>query len=131
MSREAVDAGHTAFLAAMKGNDAEALGRTVADEAVFLPPNEPKVSGKQRIVAWMDAVNKSARTTDVSVSEREVVISGNLATEQGSFVWALELPNGTRIEERGKFLAIWRPQPDGSWKISHNIWNSSLPPKGN
>ena len=131
MSKEAVDAGHTAFLAAMRSNDAEALGRTVTENAVFMPPNEPDVSGRRGVVAWMDAVNKQARTTDVTVSDREVTVSGDLATERGSFIWTLELANGTRIEEHGKFLAIWRSQSDGSWRLSHNIWNSSVPAKGN
>jgi uncharacterized protein (TIGR02246 family) len=131
MSKGAVDAGHVAFLAAMKANDAEALGRTVADDAMFLPPNEPAVSGRQGVVAWMDAVNKQARTTDISVSGREVNVSGDLATEQGSFIWTLELANGTRIEEDGKFMAIWRQQADGSWRLTRNIWNSSRPAKGN
>jgi ketosteroid isomerase-like protein len=131
MSREAVDAGHAAFLAAMKVNDAEALGRTVAENALFMPPHEPVVSGKQGIVAWMDAVNKQARTTEVTVSGREVIVAGDVATERGSFVWKLQAANGAAIEDRGNFLAIWQKQSDGSWKVASNIWNSTLPPKGN
>ncbi len=59
----------------MKANDAEALGRTVADDAMFLPPNEPAVSGRQGVVAWMDAVNKQARATHISMSGREGNVS--------------------------------------------------------
>jgi uncharacterized protein (TIGR02246 family) len=129
MSKDAVDAGHAAYLAAMKANDADALGRLLTETALFMPPNESNLVGKKAIVAWMDGVSKQARTTDVSVSGREVMVSGDLATERGSFVWKLQQPGGAVIEDHGNYLAIWRKQPDGSWKAVNNIWNSTLPAK--
>ena len=31
------------------------------------------------------------------------------------------------IHEIGKYVEIWRKQPDGQWLIAVNIWNSDLP----
>ncbi len=32
------------------------------------------------------------------------------------------------ITDVGKFLAILRKQPDGSWLVSHAIYNADAPP---
>jgi ketosteroid isomerase-like protein len=40
-------------------------------------------------------------------------------------------PGGAPISVNGKYLWLYRRQPDGSWKQSRVMWNSSDPlPKG-
>jgi ketosteroid isomerase-like protein len=34
------------------------------------------------------------------------------------------------VADRGKYLAVWKKQADGSWKIEADMWNSDLPAKG-
>jgi ketosteroid isomerase-like protein len=36
-------------------------------------------------------------------------------------------PSGKPINDRGKYLAVWKKQPDGTWKCVMDIWNSDLP----
>jgi|SRR6516162_4632710 uncharacterized protein (TIGR02246 family) len=128
MSREAIDKGHAAFMAAMRANDAEALGRLVTSDAVFMPPHEQPVAGRQGIIDWFAGAVKQARTASVEVPAREVIVSGDLAIELGSFIWKLApTTGGSPIEDRGNFLVIWQRQPDGSWKARNDIWNSTLP----
>ena len=130
MSREAVDQGHAKFLAAMKGNDPAAFGRIVAQDAVFMPPYEPNLVGTKGVVDWFGQVVKQAHTTDITVSNRHVVLSGDWAIERGVFLWTMAIVGGgNTIENRGNFLAVWRRDPDGTWKIVHNIWNSLVPLK--
>jgi ketosteroid isomerase-like protein len=31
------------------------------------------------------------------------------------------------VEDRGKYLEIWKRQADGSWKVALDIFNSDLP----
>ncbi len=132
MSREAIDKGHELFLAAMEANDPQALGRLCANDALFMPPNEASVVGSTGVANWYDGVVKQARTNNVTVSNRNVVVSGDIGYERGIFVWQLTpLAGGGPIQSRGNFLAIWRRETDGTWKIVHNIWNSLEPPKAN
>jgi len=51
-----------------------------------------------------------------------------LAIERGSFTWKVApAPGGAEIDNQGSFLAVGQQQPDGSWKVQRNIWNSTLP----
>lgn len=128
MSKDAIDNGHTAFLAAMQANDAEALGRLVTTDVVFMPPHDQPVAGRQGVIDWFSGVVQHARTVAVSVPQREVIVTGDFGIERGSFIWKVApAAGGSAIEDRGNFLAIWQRQPDGSWKAKYDIWNSTLP----
>lgn len=127
MSKENIDQGHAKWLDAMKANDAEALGRLVTEDAVLLPPHDQPVAGRQGVIAWFAGVVKQARTTSVGVPQREVIVAGDWAIERGSFTWKVVPTGGSEIEDRGNYLAVWQRQPDGSWKVARNIWNSTLP----
>jgi ketosteroid isomerase-like protein len=36
-------------------------------------------------------------------------------------------PTGKPVNDRGKFLEVWKKQADGKWKCTMDIWNSDLP----
>jgi ketosteroid isomerase-like protein len=128
VSRENVDKSHQAWLDAMRANDAQALGRLVTEDAVLMPPNQPVVVGRAAVIDWFAGVVKQARTTSVGIPQREVIIAGDWAIERGSFAWKVApAAGGAPVEDRGNFLAIYQRQTDGAWKVTQNIWNSSLP----
>lgn len=128
MSRENLDKAHDQWLDAMRANDPAALGRLVTDDVVLMPPHAQLVMGRQGVIDWFAAVVKQARTKSVGILQREVMLAGDLAIERGSFTWKVEpTAGGSDIDDQGNFLAVWRRQPDGSWKAMRNIWNSTLP----
>jgi len=128
MSRAAVDQGHEEWLEAMKASDAEALGRLVTEDAILMPPHEQSVVGRQAVIDWFSGVVRQARTTAIAMTRREVTVAGDIAIEEGSFIWELmPTAGGSPITDHGRVLAIWKQQPDGSWKVARNMWNSTLP----
>jgi ketosteroid isomerase-like protein len=128
MSTADIDAAHLKWLDAMRANDAAALGRLVTDDVVLMPPHVQPVSGTRGVIDWFGGLVTEARTTGIAVTQREVTLAGDLAVERGAFTWTVApARGGAEIEERGSFLAIWHRQPDGSWKLARNIWNSTLP----
>ena len=128
MSRHAVDRGHEQFLAAMRDGDAGALVALVSDDVTFCPPHEATRTGKSDVRAWAQQVFSQVKTQRIAVSDRDVDVSGDLAVDRGSFVWVVTPSGGgNSIEERGRFVAIWKKQSDGSWRVAHDIWNSSNP----
>jgi hypothetical protein len=40
--------------------------------------------------------------------------------------YTLDIPGAP--QDRGKYIEVWAPQPDGAWRIVDDIFNSSLPP---
>jgi len=100
----------------------------LSDDAVILPPNGPMLSGKDAIRKWAaDTVNRyrvSGKYTD-----RKIIVSGDWASER--FAGELSLTpkaGGAAITERIKGIHILRRQPDGSWKIAQDVWNTDTPP---
>jgi len=129
--RAAIDKGHESFVAAMRASDCDAMLRVVADDAVFTPPNAPNAVGKEAIRSWCQGAFAQAKSSAVTISERQVTVAGDWAIEHGKFDWTLRpVAGGDSLRDRGNFLAIWRRQPDGSWKASRDIWNSLQPLPG-
>jgi ketosteroid isomerase-like protein len=129
--RTAIDKSHEAFLVAMRANDCNGILRLLSEDVVFAPPNEPNAAGKTAVRAWCDAAFRAAKTTAMAVSDRGVTMAGDWAIEHGKFDWTLApAAGGAPIRELGSFLAIWHRQPDGSWKVARDIWNSSQPAGG-
>lgn len=125
MSKEAIDAGHERFLNAMRANDAAALMEELVDDVIFYPPGEDAARGKAAVRAWYEGVIAEATTEAVEVHDREVVISGDIGIEQGRYVWTLAPSGGgDSFTAAGHFIAIWRRDADGAWKVASDIWNS-------
>jgi ketosteroid isomerase-like protein len=92
-----------------------------ADNATFMPPNQPMVQGRAAIRAWMKSAQplKSFVISPIDINGR-----GDLAYVRGTFQLLFE--NGA--QDRGKFLEVRQRQKDGRWLIVADIFNSDLPP---
>jgi ketosteroid isomerase-like protein len=53
----------------------------------------------------------------------EVSISGDVGYTTGTY----EI-TATSTKDSGKYVTIWRKQPEGTWKVVEDIGNSNLPP---
>ncbi len=99
-----------------------------ADDAALLPPGAPMVTGKEAIRKAMGALfampgfSLSFKTTKVEVSR-----SGDLAYSYGTNTVTMNDPKGKPLTDKGKYVAVYRKQPDGAWKVVADIANSDLP----
>jgi uncharacterized protein (TIGR02246 family) len=97
-----------------------------SEDAVVMPPNAPRATTKEAIrTLWKDLL------TDASISwktkEVEVAQSGDIGYTSGTYEVTMTDPTGTPVNDRGKYLEVWKKQADGSWKCVADIWNSDLP----
>ena len=114
------------FAAAALANDADALANLYTEDAVFMPPNEPAVVGKDAIRARLAADTYQAFTLQVSSVEGR----GDLAYSRGTYTIRFQPGNeGDFIDDTGKWLVVHRKQADGSWLTLTDIYNSDEPPK--
>src|SRR5262245_45050045 len=51
-SDEAAHRAHDSYVAAINSNHLESFLATITDDAVFLPPNSPAITGKAAVGAW-------------------------------------------------------------------------------
>jgi uncharacterized protein (TIGR02246 family) len=128
MSEQAIDQGHERFLAAMGANDADALMQELSDDVTFMPPGQAPARGKAAVRAWYEGTIAEATTVEVQIHDRGVVVADDSGIESGSYVWTLSpVGGGEPFATRGSFIAIWRKESDGAWRITSDIWNSSDP----
>jgi uncharacterized protein (TIGR02246 family) len=112
-----------------KAAGAKDVDKTVSyysEDAVVMPPNGPSATTKEAIrTLWKDLL------TDASISwktkEVEVAQSGDLASLSGTYEVTLNDPSGKEVNDRGKYVEIFKKQADGRWKVIVDIWNSDLP----
>jgi uncharacterized protein (TIGR02246 family) len=115
------------FQAAENAGNVEQMLRLFADDLVILSPNAPELSGADRIAAAMRAFHE-AFTVQVEYTSQEIAAFGDWGFDRGTERFTLTPKSGAPISVSGKYLWLYRRQPDGSWKQSRVMWNSSDPP---
>ncbi len=123
----AISAFNERYLEAINAGDIAALSRLTDDDHIMSAPNRPPTMGK----AANDAANERGFQLfriDEKWMPAETVIAGDLAYQRGTFtVAATPKAGGATRTTHGNFLRIYRRQPDGSWRMTRDMFNSDQP----
>ncbi len=116
----------TEWSRAAEGKDVEAILSFVADDAIFFPPDGPMLRGKEIIRSFWSEL---AETPDFSLSweATDVIVSsaGDIGYTYGLALVTRKDEEGNTDTELTKYVTIWKKQPDGSWQVVADIWNSN------
>ncbi len=101
----------------------------VLPDGSMLAPNTPIATGH-------DAINKLFSAffalPDMKIEWHpinvEVARSGEIAYSSGAFTMSFKDPTGKTIEDKGKYVTIWKKEKNGKWKVAYDIFNSDLSP---
>jgi ketosteroid isomerase-like protein len=117
------------YVQAINDGDIATLSSLTTAEHILLSPNAPPRIGKEA----NDAANARAAERfdiDESWAPEETVIDGNLAYQRGTYVVeAMPKAGGDKRRVTGNFLRIYRRQPDGSWRMTRDMFNNDRPPE--
>ena len=117
-----------ATLKAAQAKDIDGAVANYAEDASWLPPNAPMVTGRAAIRAgWAKLLGSPGFNIDWQINKLEIARAGDLAYAIYTYELALVGANGTPINDHGKDLAVWKKQPDGTWKMVADTFNSDLP----
>ena len=120
--------GHKIWVGMLKKADFDLLESILCDDIVLMPPNDTSLFGKAEVIEWFKEYFANFQIANLTPTERDVLVSGDVAIENWTYMVAIKPVEGSdRIRDDGRFLTIWKKQADGSWKISHSIWNSIRP----
>lgn len=92
-----------------------------AEDAIFLVPNEPALVGRKSMEAWAATL---APLKAFSIEQLEFHGRGDFAFVRGRFSLVATPPNQPEARDTGKFLELWRRQPDGGWRMYRDAFNS-------
>lgn len=98
-----------------------------AEDGIQMPPNAPSVYGKDKIWQAMIPVFDNFYTK-MSINTEETKVTGDWGYARGTYLFDLTpKAGGDPIHVDGKFLTIYQRQPDGSWLITRDCFNSNVP----
>jgi ketosteroid isomerase-like protein len=127
----AITAFNALYLKAINAGDIATLSSLTDEDHIMVAPNRPPVVGK----AANDAANARGFqqfNIDETWVPLETVVDGNLAYQRGTFtVVASPKAGGASRTTHGNFLRIYRRQPDGSWRMSRDMFSSDQPAAAN
>jgi len=111
--------------AALAGDFATAV-ESYAVDAVFMPPNAPIYEGREAELAHLET---GPPVVAFSWNAIEVDGSGDLAYARGPYSVSVLIGADT-VSMLGKWVGIFRRQPDGAWRMALEIWNfdDAMPP---
>ena len=120
--RRAIEAGNATREKAFRTLDAAAIASTFDVEGVNVGADGACTKGREAIEASMRTyLERSGPATSTSIVIGNVALDGDLAYEWGhsEFHFAGK-PSGPKARV-GRYLAVWKRQPDGGWKLLRNL----------
>ncbi len=106
--------------------DATLATSMYTDDTLLLPPNMEVIRGKENAEAfWGTSIQNGVIMEEHKTME--IIREGDTATEWGTYVVSFHPEGQEPVEEKGKYVVVWKRMADGSWKKHWDIWNSSMP----
>lgn len=124
----AVRAADEAWSQSAKSEQLDQFLATYAADAALLAPNSPMTgdeAGRRKLLGGLFASPGFALS--FQPSKVEVARAGDIAYTLGTYQLTLNDANGKPMIDHGKYVTIWRKQPDGSWKSIVDTFNTDLP----
>ena len=115
------------YAAAFSAGDVTRLLACYSEDAVRMPPSAPAYTGR---AAFEEGFRTKFERFSYQLTwpTEEMVVADGWAFHQRTYISKLTpVAGGEVIEGSGKAVAILQKQPDHSWKIAREIWNSDSP----
>jgi ketosteroid isomerase-like protein len=94
-----------------------------AEDASFYVGGLPVVKGRAAIRGLMGQIMSAPDfALRVASTDTQVGAAGDIGYITGTY----ELTQGGSVE-KGKSVTVWRKQPDGAWRVVHDIFNADEP----
>lgn len=105
--------------------DADRVASFYAADAIVYPPNEPMAIGRAAAKKlWASYFADASFSISWKAVHAGVSKTGDLGFTAGTYEDSFKGPDGKLVSEKGKYVTTWKKQKDGTWKATHDIWNS-------
>ena len=112
-----VKTGNQEWIDGLKSGDIDQITRAYADDAVNCGATGECVRGRAEIQKQMAAsIAPFGKAVSANVFSDGLIPNGDLAYE-----WGRATVQFKQRSSSGRFVTIWKKQPDGSWKIIRNM----------
>jgi uncharacterized protein (TIGR02246 family) len=119
--RRAIDKGNGLWIEGWEKGDAALIATAFAEDGVWLVGGGKVFKGRQQIAErlkpWMQSLGRGVKVTVTTV---DVWLDGETAFETGKYVYKYQ-SKGKPVSDEGKYVAVWKRQKDGSWKLAMDM----------
>jgi uncharacterized protein (TIGR02246 family) len=113
---------------ALAAKDLEGFLSFFADDAAGFYSKSPIITGKDALrQSWKTVLAIPGFAMSFQVVKVEVSRSGDLAWGHGTWTRTMNDDTGKPVTDKGKYVIVYRKQPDGKWKVVADIGNSDPP----
>jgi ketosteroid isomerase-like protein len=89
-----------------------------------MPPHHPSVNGLEAIRTYFRNLFSRSKF-NFTFTSSQLHLSGDTAFERVTYTATIRLKGDDMpVEDIGKGLHVFARQSSGSWKLTHDIWNS-------
>jgi ketosteroid isomerase-like protein len=120
-THEAIAHTRTGFLSKFNQGDIHDAAQVFTPDARSFPLGFPQVDGPDAIANFWAGTTVKLGVTGVQLHTTALEEHGDTVFEEGHFV----LSTRKGVLDKGKYLVVWKQQPDGTWKWHRDFWNSS------
>ncbi|MFB3153166.1 MAG: SgcJ/EcaC family oxidoreductase [Candidatus Acidiferrales bacterium] len=113
------------FSRSFEAKDLERMTAFFVEDAVMLAVSNPVITGKPAIRALLSqAFSLPGFSTRLKLTGMAVSDNGDLGYTLGTYQSSMAGPEGEPRSHEGKYVAVWRKQAEGVWKV---VVHSSSP----
>lgn len=111
---------------AFLSGDIQTMLHYYSDDIISMPNDHPMIRGKADLQRQTEAIRSTGmKFQSLESTSVDVQSDGKYVYEIGIFSQAVIMPGTTEpVKSDGKYLTIWKRQPNGELKICVEIYNS-------
>ena len=128
-ARRQIEAAAIEIWQAVGRGDSAAILAHYADDALILGSGAPMLLGKPAVAAFLQGLFGGNTLRDVKGNVTDIMISGDLAVETGTYAMTIIPKNGNTVADKGKYIHVWKKSVGGSWKVVRYAPTSDIPPR--
>jgi len=130
--RTALREADAAYSQTAAAKDVDRFASMYTADATMYPPNDSAVAGIEAIRAFGAAFTAlPGFAATFRPLEVDVASGGDMGYTLNHYAITVTGPDSQPVTEQGRDFHVWRKQPDGSWKVVIDIWNSDQPAAAN
>jgi ketosteroid isomerase-like protein len=109
----------------------EGFASFLEEDVTSIRPNSPVLKGKNALLErWSGILQDPTATISWKPLRAVIAASGDLGFTVGSYEVTRDSGQGKKAAGSGKYITIWRKQPDGTWKVTFDSGVQDALPAG-
>lgn len=126
-----IGAARQAFIAALRAGEGVAAAAAYTPDARLLAPSAELLTGRDSIASfWQAGIEAGIDGIELQALDLEIDPGGQSALEIGRYVLRLNSSSSAAVEDRGRYLLVYRRESDGIWRRAAETFSpGDVPPR--